>query len=173
MPSTGDSRPVPDPTALTTEQLHREIGALREFVLGEIQHVREISQVKFAAVEREFATVAERTAEQKTDTKDALDAALRAAKDAVALQTVASDKAIAKSEFAVTKVIDGLVTQMDKSAEVMREQLNDLKQRVGGLETTTKTKDEGSTKASAVIALVISAILVIVSVIVAANALTG
>jgi hypothetical protein len=166
IPTSGDSRPVPDPTALTTEQLHREIGALREFVLGEIRHVREISQTKFEAV-------SVRTAEQKADTKEAVDAALRAAKDAVALQTAASDKAIAKSEAAVTKVIDGLVIQIDKSIEAMREQLNDLKQRVGGLETTKTTRDEGSTKSNRDMALLISAVIVIVAVVMAANALTG
>jgi len=169
----GDSRPVPDPTALTTEQLHREIGALREFVLGEVHHVREISQVKFGAVENQLASVAERTAEQKADTKAALDAALQAAKDAVALQTEASDKAIAKSEAAVTKVIDGLVVQMDKSLEAIREQLNDLKLRLGGLENIKTTEDKGFTKSNAVIGLIISAIVVIVTVVVAANTLTN
>ncbi len=173
MPSQADSRPVPDPTALTTEQLHREIGALREFVLGEIHHVREITQVTFGAVENQLLSVAERTAEQKADTKAALDAALQAAKDAVALQTEASDKAIAKSEAAVTKVIDGLVTQMDKSLEAIREQLSDVKQRLGGLETTKTTKDEGFTKSNAIITLIISAIVVIVAVVVAANTLTS
>jgi cobalamin biosynthesis Mg chelatase CobN len=166
IPSSADSRPVPDPTALTTQQLNREISALREFVLGEIRHVREVSQVKFEAV-------AVRTAEQKADTKEAVDAALRAAREAVVLQTAAADKAIAKSEAAIAKQIDALVVQMDKSGDASDERIGDLKDRVRALETAKLTKDEGSTKTGAIITLVISAILVIVAVVVAANALTG
>lgn len=147
--STG-SRPVPDPTVLTTEQLHREISALREFVLGEIRHVGEMNVEKFRAVEdrfhdvgSKFEDVAHRTAEQKTDTKDALDAALQAAKDAVSLQTEASDKAIAKSEAATTKQIDALAVLVDKSADATTEKIVDLKSRLDKLESAISSRREG------------------------------
>lgn len=171
-PPSGDSKPTPDPTVLTTEQLHREIGALREFVLGEIHHVREISQVKFAGVEKGFEGVAERTAEQKADTKAALDAALQAAKDAVALQTAASDKAIAKSEAAIAKQIDALVVQMDKSGDARDERIGDLKDRVRTLETVKTNTGERSARSLALAAIAISVVMVIVTVVIAANTLT-
>jgi hypothetical protein len=166
LPQTGDSKPVPDPTALTTEQLHREIGALREFVLGEIHHVREISQTKFEAV-------AVRTAEQKADTKAALDAALQAAKGAVSLQTEASDKAIAKSEAAIAKQIDALTVQMDKSGDARDERINDLRDRVRTLETIKTNTGERGGKSLAVAAIAISALLLLVTVVIAANTLTS
>lgn len=143
-------RPVPDPTVLTTEQLHREIAALREFVLGEIRHVGEMNIEKFTAVGAQFESVndkfrdvAMRTAEQKTDTKDALDAALQAAKDAVSLQTEASDKAIAKSEAATTKQIDALAVLVDKSADATTEKIVDLKSRLDKLESALQARSQG------------------------------
>jgi hypothetical protein len=166
IPQSGDSRPVPDPTALTTEQLHREIGALREFVLGEVRHVREISQTKFEAVST-------RTAEQKTDTKDALDAALQAAKDAIALQTEAADKAVAKSETAVAKQIENLQTQLDKIISALTDKVDDLRDRVRTLETDKTSTREGSSRNTTVIQVVIAAVVLIVMVVVAANTLTS
>lgn len=138
-----DSRPVPDPTILTTEQLHREIASTRELVIGEIRHLSDLTDEKFKAVEDRFSNVddkfddvAQRTAEQKTDTKDALDAALQAAKDAVALQTVAFADATAKSEAAVTKQIDALGTLVEKSSDAKDEKINDLKSRLDRIEAT-------------------------------------
>lgn len=129
-----DSRPVPDPTLLTTEQLHREIAALREFVLGEIRHVGELSNERFKAVDEQMFAVSERTKEQKEDGRLALDAAFTSAKDAVALQTEASDKAIAKSEAATTKQIDALGIVVEKSSQAKDEKIDDLKARLDKLE---------------------------------------
>lgn len=122
-----DSRPVPDPTVLTTEQLHREIGAVREVILNEISHVETRSTERFNAI-------AERTKEQKEDGRLALDAAFQSAKDAVALQTEASDKAIAKSEAATTKQIDALGVVVEKSTQTTNEKIDDLKTRLDKLE---------------------------------------
>jgi hypothetical protein len=142
-PNDKGSRPVPDPTILTTEQLHREIASTRELVVGEIRHLSELTDEKFRAVEDRFRNVddkfedvAQRTAEQKTDTKDALDAALQAAKDAVALQTEAFDAATRKSESAVTKQIDALGTLVEKSSDAKDEKINDLKSRLDRIEAT-------------------------------------
>lgn len=129
-----NSRPVPDPTILTTEQLHREIAALREFVLGEIRHVGEITNQQFRAVDEQFYAVSERTKEQKEDGRLALDAAFTSAKDAVALQTEASEKAIAKSEAATTKQIDALGVVVEKSSQAKDEKIDDLKARLDKLE---------------------------------------
>jgi hypothetical protein len=144
LPPTGDSKPVPDPTVLTTEQLHREISALREFVLGEIHHVREISHTKFEA-----------------------------AKDAVWSETAASDKAIAKSEAAIAKQIDALTVQMDKSGDARDERINDLRDRVRTLETIKTTTGERGGKSLAIAAIAISALLLLVTVVIAANTLTS
>lgn len=160
--SNRNSRPVPDPTSLTTEQLHREIAALREFVLGEIHHVREVSQVKFVNVDKGVQGVAERTLEQKQDTKAALDAALQAAKDAVTLQTAASDKAIAKSEAATTKQIDALAVQLSKTVEALDDKIGDVKDRVSKLETAKTTQTDSSGKLWGQLAVVVSVLALLV-----------
>jgi hypothetical protein len=173
-PASGELKPVPDPTFLTTQNLLREIAGLREFVLGEIGHVREISQTKFAAMEAAFEDVASRTAEQKTDTKDALDAALQAAKDAVSLQTEASDKAIAKSEAATTKQIDSLSVLVDKAGQDTTDKINDLKARLDKLEASiqgtilaalTDSKEKKSGNMLQIAALGVSAFFVLVAIV--------
>jgi hypothetical protein len=162
--------PVPDPTELTTQALLREIGALREFILSEIGHVREISQSKFASMERSFIDVANRTAEQKTDTKDALNAALESAKEAVRLQRDASDKAIAKSEVDTTDKIDALRKLLEKSSDVKDEKIEDLKERMNRIEgalIAAQTAQSGDDKKSAsnlvVVGVVISAAFLLVA----------
>lgn len=166
----GDVTPRPDPTKLTTEALLREIAGLREFVLGEIGHVREISQTKFAAIEKQLEGIAQRTAEQKTDTKDALDAALQAAKEAVSLQREASDKAIDKSEADTKKQIDALGKLVERSSEAKDEKIEDLKERMNRIEAAliaSQTVQKGDEKKSAtnlvVIGVVISGLFLLVA----------
>ncbi len=62
-----DGLPVPDPTLLTTEALHREI-----------RHVREL-------YDREFVLIERQRVESKRDNEKALDAALLAQKDAASV----------------------------------------------------------------------------------------
>src|SRR5687768_9854890 len=96
-PSQGpqDWRPRPDPTVLTTEALHREVGALRELMearigaLNLLVESRVQSEIgrheeKFAKVSQQLALVEQQRVEQKADTKAAVDAALTAQKEAVA-----------------------------------------------------------------------------------------
>lgn len=126
------STPVPDPTVLTTEQLHREVATVRELVLSEIAHVKELTAVKFSEIEK-------RTVEQKTDTNAANQVALQAAKELVALQTQASDRAISKSEAATKEQIGALqaaveqrfVAQGDRLSKVEAQQQIVLGQSMG------------------------------------------
>jgi hypothetical protein len=166
----GLSTPRPDPTILTTEQLHREIAALREFILGEIKHVGELSDDRFRTIEAKFADVAERTAEQKSDTRAALDAALQAAKDAVSLQTEASNKAIDKSEAATIKQIDALGTLVEKSSQTEAEKIDDLKTRLDRIEG----RAQGTQMSFGMVFAIVGSLAAVIGVIVVlANVLTG
>src|SRR5687768_6329759 len=140
-----ESKPIPDPTKLTTEALTREIRAVRELLFNEIAHRGKLTDVQFEAVRSElyakldaisqrFGAIERRTAEQKADTRLALDAALASAKDAVRLQTEASQLAQAKSETAFTKQIDGILLRIDQTVTVMDGQIGDLKARLDRLE---------------------------------------
>lgn len=105
-----DSRPVPDPTSLTTAALYREI-----------QHLERLVFDRFAIEERNRV-------EQKDATKQAVDAALIAQKEAVKEQTIASEKAIDKSETNTGK-------QIEEQGKTFSADIDNLKERVGKIES--------------------------------------
>lgn len=108
LPSSRGSRPVPDPTELTTKALEREIARVEE----RIDDLKEF-------VLREFESIERHRLEQKEDTKAAVDAALTAQKESVA-----------KSEAAVSKQIDQLTASIDKTTSDIRRELSEVKERV-------------------------------------------
>jgi hypothetical protein len=139
------TNPVPDPTFLTTQALYREVAALRELFDQRISSLNTTSDARMTTLETvfserltawqkaiggQFDIIERQRVEQKTDTKQALDAALQAAKDAVALQTEASDKAIAKSETATNKALDQLSITFNTATDSLRRELGELKERV-------------------------------------------
>lgn len=134
---------IPDPSALTTDALQREIRRSEELRNSELKgikdvHVESIKGLektfgeKFSSIEGQFKLVEQQRVEQKKDTKDAVDAALTAQKEAVKEQTTSSDLAIAKSETATSKEI-----------EALRKFVDDLKERVGAIENSGRGKREG------------------------------
>jgi hypothetical protein len=122
LPTLQESRPVPDPTALTTEALHREIASLKELLQSDHNAMREFLNEKLRIMESSRV-------EQKKDTKDALDAALTAQKEAVKEQTAASDRAIAKSEAGTTKQIDQQGTLLATTKATIDDKIEDVKER--------------------------------------------
>jgi len=128
------SRPVPDPTELTTEALHREIGALKELMVAELAGVEKITGERFASVNKQLQLVETQRVEQKKDTKDAVDAALTAQKEAVREQTTASERAIAKSEASTKEQLNQLTATFTTAIGGVTDTLNDLKDRVGRVE---------------------------------------
>jgi hypothetical protein len=138
----GDWRPIPDPTTLTTEQLRRELSALREILTArldgmdratvlldetvnrtptiiqtEISHVRELMNEKFAAVEQRFHERDVRFTQQNTANAAALDAALRAARELGELQARANALANAKTEESVTQQLHALTEKIDVNTQ--------------------------------------------------------
>jgi flagellar basal body rod protein FlgB len=166
----GLSTPRPDPTILTTEQLHREIAALREFVLGEVRHVSQINDERFRAVEAQFEQHLERTREQKTDTQQAVQSALTSAKELVAQRNDASERAIAKSEQATVKQVDGLAVLLEKSSEAKDEKIDDLKARLDRLEG----RAQGTQMSFGMVFAIVGALAAAIgTVVILANVLTG
>ena len=51
-PTDGGSRPVPDPTVLTTAQLNRESAALREILESEIKGQKEVFEARFDGMDK-------------------------------------------------------------------------------------------------------------------------
>jgi hypothetical protein len=125
-----DRRPVPDPTVLTTQALYREVSALQELIEQRIEGATAVIDQQFYKVEQQFELVERQRVEQKKDTKDAVDAALTAQKEAVREQTSASERSIAKSEAATTKQIDQLAVTFASTQSSLLARIDELKERI-------------------------------------------
>jgi hypothetical protein len=149
------SGPVTDPTFLTTQQLLREYTSLKELVFTrldamdkamelfnanitrvptdtdkQISHLKELHDEKFEGVEKQFKERDVRTEQSATATKIAVDAALQAQKEAAGAQNESNAAAIAKSEAATTKQIDGIVALIGSNNKGLDEKIADLKGRL-------------------------------------------
>jgi hypothetical protein len=137
-------RPIPDPTLLTTQQLHRELGGLREILEARLDgmdkalalfhdltdkipselDVRiaaliQIYDERFRSVQTQFSERGMRNDQNSRSAKDAVDAALVSAKEAVA-----------KSELMTTKQLEQLHALMFAMRDAHNKTLEELKERV-------------------------------------------
>jgi hypothetical protein len=145
----GDSRPVPDPTVLTTEQLHREISALSELTSYRVAGQKEL-------VEEQFRTV---------------HVAMEDAKEAVGFALTAAKESQAKSEASFTKQIDQMGLLIGAATQGNSDKIDDIKDRltlidgrITGIEGRTKGATDNSGSLLSLAAVVISAIAVIVAI---------
>ena len=148
-----DIRPIPDPTILTTAASVRLEETLRALIKSEIGHQGDLFNEKLAKVDVRFTLLEDRTAEQKSDTKAALNAALSAQKEAAALQATASEKNIAKVETVLTT-----------STKALDDKIADLKDRVIAIEATKLGNVEQAVGIRGNMATVISVITAVIAV---------
>lgn len=159
------SRPVPDPTLLTTQQLYREISALREALLGQMQgtdrliayvatHVDKLPSVvdeklreaqslnseKFRSIDKQLEGRDKRDEQTAKDSKTAIDAALLAAKSLVDQQNNSNTAAINKNEANTAKLIEQLQTLLQVNNSAADGKISDLKDRM----TLVEGKSVGS-----------------------------
>src|ERR1035437_439785 len=148
----GDIRPVPDPTTLTTQQLHSHTAGVREVLesrieamekvidalwerLGqfkglikeEVEHLKELHGVKFDGIQTQFIERDTRTEQTSSDGKVALKAALDAAKEAVAEQNKSNALSITKSEAGTTKQFDQIGAMSLATNKSTDEKIEDIK----------------------------------------------
>jgi hypothetical protein len=146
---------IPGPAYLTTEELRRDVSALREIlqarldgmdraavVLSEtvnrtptaiqlaVGHLKELHDEKFASIELQFIERDVRTTQAATASAQALAAALQAAKEAVFEQAQAAAKAADKTETSTSKQIDLLLSQIKAQGETFSDRLAELKERI-------------------------------------------
>lgn len=149
---TNHTLPVTDPTQLTTQMVLREVNILDDKMNGAIavrhndqKSLKDLLLEKFNSIETQFKLIERQRVEQKLDTKQAVDAALIAQKEAVHEQTIASGLSIAKSEAATAKQLDQLgitmntaLTGVTQAATETKDNFNaalgDIKDRVGKIE---------------------------------------
>jgi hypothetical protein len=113
-------RPVPDPTVLTTEALHREIGALRELLEQQLRNVEAkmmghwtLDIEREATTERHFEHLDKVRGEDKREARALVDLALASQKAMTSTALVAANMAIDKAETATGKRYDSLAMIVD------------------------------------------------------------
>jgi DNA anti-recombination protein RmuC len=134
MRRTGDSRPVPDPTALTTTALNREIFGLQILLETKINALGAVIDQQLVALRDQLVTLERHRIEQKQDATTALTAALASAKEAVREQNLASGLAINKSEAATTEQLKALTATFQAAIAGVTTELAGVKERVGKIE---------------------------------------
>jgi len=166
--ASGGLVPVPDPTLLTTQNLLREISALKELFSTELksldQRISEVStysrarndDIRSASVTlqalleeksdklsavcvEKFAGVAAQFAERDTRT----DQRAGDTKLAVDAAFAAAKEATAKIEAGFTKQIDGMTQIIDTKTANLGGNIDDLKQRMTAIESRSGTRTEG------------------------------
>jgi len=134
-----------DPSILTTEALQREVLninrelafrqtvrerehiELRTLLEHQIASLSGLMSEQLKSIKVQFDLIEKQRVEQKKDTKDAVDAALIAQKEAVQEQTIASGLSIAKSEAATAKQLDQLAVTFSTAITGVTASVNDLK----------------------------------------------
>lgn len=161
--------PVPDPTTLTTAQTQRESAHTKELfdtrinamdkaiqllqafadkspttaaVAQSVESLEKLHAEKFNSIQTQFKEKAVSDERSGKDTKDAVEKAFAAAKEAVAEQNKANAMSIAKSEAATTKQIDGILANIVTATKTSDDKFTDIKDRLSAIEGQKKGGSE-------------------------------
>jgi hypothetical protein len=148
----------------------RQVLALRELIMSQVEGVRGVSDEKFQALDARLVERDARVEQAARETRISTDAALAAAKEAVFEQNRANAQAIAKSELSTQKQIDAMNLLMANSNKSIEDKIADLKTRLdrgegrstGSTETRTEKRlDTGTVlQAIAVLAAIVGLVVV-------------
>ena len=146
--------PTPDPTVLTTAQLERAIKNLQELFDSQLKGLAETRNEKFHSVAEQFALIERLRVEQKSDTKQAVDAALAAAKEAVG-----------KSEASTKEQLAQITLTFNTAIGALTKEISDLKERIGDAVAVKRGGDdqrsESRSAATFIQGLVVAGVLVL------------
>jgi hypothetical protein len=155
----GGSRPVPDPTVLTTEALRREIehareaaSSQRELLETQIEALGDACEAKFQYIEQRFR-----------DRDRLVDAAFDSSKEAVSAALAASKEAVSKSEHTFNKQLDEMKLTMAAANKGIEDQIGAVKERVTIMESVDRGIEKKSDAMSNATTLVISGLLLLLS----------
>lgn len=152
--TTTNRLPVPDPTILTTQQLVREVGSLKELfetrldamdkaivllqafadrqptttsVAHSVEALKELMEEKFAGVKTRIDERDIQNEKDARDVKSAVDSAFAAAKEAVGEQNKST-----------TKQIDGIYEAYRANTKTVDDKIGDIKDRLTMIESHSK-----------------------------------
>lgn len=128
----GGSRPVPDPTILTTQNLEREIAHVKESIVSlkellelNVANVREVEGERFRSIDAQF-----------DNSKEAIDAALSAQKEAAGKTEATVTTQITNIEKRIEDQSSNNVEKHEALKSHIASQIEDLKSLIGT--TTTR-----------------------------------
>jgi hypothetical protein len=113
-------------TAVLSETVNRTPTVIQT----EIAHVRELADERFTGIDKQFAERDVRTEQAAKASKEALDAALLAAKELVSQQNEANAAAADKAEQSTIKQIDQIGIRIDTMQKALDDRLTELKERI-------------------------------------------
>lgn len=123
-------------TAIKLLQSMRDQGHID--VEAKIAALRTLHEEKFQSIATQFSERDVRTEQTAKDSKVAVDAALQAAKEAVAEQNKSTALSVAKSEGATNKQIDAQAQLITSSSQALDGKITDVKDRLTRLEGERK-----------------------------------
>lgn len=154
---------------LLREDVDRQFVALREAMTLMIDGVSAVASERFTAIAGQFSERDTRQDQTEKERGKSLDAALAAAKEAVAEQQKANALAIGKSEDGTKEKLQALETLMVTSVSAISDKIDDLKERLTRLETSGSARTEVKTEqrlnlgqAMLAVSIVIAAIALVV-----------
>ena len=126
---------IPDPTLMTIDALRREIAMLENLLNTRLEANEELTQERFHRIDEALSHFEEQRKEQKVDTRQAVDAALEAQKEATH-----------KMERSMDDQLQSLTANFETSHRGIQLSINDLKDRMTQLESVkqgmTQQRDE-------------------------------
>lgn len=159
---TGDSKPVPDPTTLTTEALHREVATLRELIEEKLAALASLVDVQVAGLADQIAEgrrlydavlterdqrYGERYDASQTAVKAALqatekavDTAFESREKAIAAAFLSSEKAIASAFESAEKAIAKSEMSIEKRADATYVAIGELQRMLSVLMPRTEAE---------------------------------
>ena len=138
--------------------------SLDAHVATQFQNVEGQITRRFQDIDAHFALIERQRVEQKQDTKAAVESALAAAKEAVKEQTIASDRAITKSETATSEQLKQLSTTFTTAIAAVGGSIGEAKERITGLESIRIGGKENLSGVYALIGVLITIALLVLGV---------
>jgi hypothetical protein len=157
-----------------TKLLSETVNRTPTVIQTEIAHQRELTDEKFASVDQRFEERDVRSDQAARASKEALDAALLAAKELVSQQNEANAAAADKAEQSTIKQIDQIGIRIDTMQKALDDRLTELKERIdrgeGGSSGASAQRTETRLNTGQIIAAVgamLAAAAIIVTIILA------
>jgi chromosome segregation ATPase len=125
-----ETKPTPDPTILTTEQLLREIANAVRLLQAEVKGFKDTREERDKAVDLRFQMIEAYRIEQKTDVEKNIAAALSAQKESARDQSAAAKEAVTKAETATAEQMKQQYATIMAELSALRSSLTETKERV-------------------------------------------